>query len=364
MVARGNEVHVATTSWPGSQHAEVLDGVYVHRFDIRGDSLNGVHGETREFLEFVQSRRWDVVSMHHSIAWTSELLLPRLHEISGGKVFVPHGLIGFDNPRFASYFRGLAVNLVHCDAIVALSALTDESRLLCSYGLPSPVVIPNGVDTAQFLGPLRGMRNRWRIGDAPWIVLVSNHSPQKGHARAFEVLRALRKRKNQIRATLIGRHYPAAKWSLGRFGVRGGCWYKCKLRSLKESTIQLQSASPREDVISAIREADLMLLTSKREVSPLTILEGMAAGTPWVSFDVGCLRENTGGIIVESADQMVEATLALLDDSGKRKQLSQEGQSRILERHTWDAVVNRYEQLYSSVSRQSVIRAREARAWS
>ncbi|HET6934668.1 MAG TPA: glycosyltransferase family 4 protein [Candidatus Angelobacter sp.] len=197
--------------------------------------------------------------------------------------------------------------------------------------------------------------------DRPWIVLVGNHNPNKGHELAFEVMRDLRKQIPEARATLIGGNYPADKWSLGRFGVKGGCWYKCRLRSFVEPGIELRRNIPRQDVISAIREADLLLVTSKWEASPLMVLESMAAGTPWVSVDVGCVREHAGGVVVESLKEMVDTSAALLQDRTRRRELGSAGRHRIAERHDWNAVAGQYEKLFRSVSQHASLRDLQTR---
>src|SRR5208282_2129275 len=105
--------------------------------------------------------------------------------------------------------------------------------------------------------------------------------------------------------TLIAGTYPMGKWGLGRFGISGGCAYQCKLRSMvSPGTADLRVNRAREEVVSTIKEADLMVSTSCKEANSLVLLESMAAGVPWVSFDVGAARINAGGVVVRDLGEM------------------------------------------------------------
>jgi glycosyltransferase involved in cell wall biosynthesis len=107
-------------------------------------------------------------------------------------------------------------------------------------------------------------------------------------------------------------------------------------------------------VVAAIKEADVVAITSRREACPLVAIEAMAAGTPWVSFDVGNVRENAGGYVVRDEQQMLEKVLLLLGNCGLRRELGEAGRRRAQERHDWDKIAHQYEQLYiSAVSGQT-----------
>jgi glycosyltransferase involved in cell wall biosynthesis len=356
LAARGHEVHVATTAVPGLPKLENIGGVFVHRFDIAGNSFTGIRGATHNFLSFVESLRPEVIALHHCAVWTTDLLVPLMGRMDCGKVFIPHGMARFQDLASYSYFRRLADYLAEFDAIVALSELTDEPRFTSQFGLRDPVIICNGVDPDQFCGPLQSMRSRWQIGNAPWAVMVGNHSPNKGHSRAFEFMQAFGELIPDVKGTLIGNSYPAAKFSLGRLGIKGGCWYQCQIASRFQKNLDLKSDLLRGDVISAIREADIVVVTSTREASPLVVLESMAAGTPWMSFDVGCVREHLGGIVVESVSQMATTAATLINNPDERRDLGLAGKRRIDERHGWDTIVGKYEALFSAASNGSKAR--------
>jgi glycosyltransferase involved in cell wall biosynthesis len=91
---------------------------------------------------------------------------------------------------------------------------------------------------------------------------------------------------------------------------------------------------------------DIVMLTSEYEASPLVLIEGMASSTPWLSLDVGCMRDHVGGVVANDAVEMAEAAVDLIRNPGRRRSLGAEGIHRARERHCWESIVNQYEALY------------------
>ncbi len=347
----GHEVHVATGRPAGSRAEEMLAGVHVHRFKIEGGGMVKPRGDIRGYLGFVRSRPWDVVVMHCAQAWGTDLLLPHMSELRSAVVFVGHGLLTLDEPLHAAYWSWFAASLQRVDVSTTLSPLLQETQFCARYNLPRPRVIPNGVDTSEWATPPLGIRRQWNIGRFPWILNVSNHTPVKAHANYFSVIDRVSRAIPTVRGTIVGNSHRAHKWRVGRLGVKGGCWYQCQLQARQDAHVDLRSNVARVDVVSAIKEADVLVLTSPRarEGSPIVILEAMAAGIPWLSFGAGCAREHTGGLIVSDLDEMVEKLHLLLGDQQFRHSLGHAGQRRIMEKHSWDAVGRQYERLYRDV---------------
>jgi glycosyltransferase involved in cell wall biosynthesis len=349
LARRGHEVHVATKQLGKLSAEETLDGVHVHRFDVDGNAVTGMTGAVDSYVRFVRSMTWDVMALHCAQTWTTDALLPHLDNVPSAKVFVGHGFSTLLNPRYRAYYESFAIALRQMDQIVALSELLEEVRFCAERGLPKPRIIPNGVDLTEWEAPTRGLRKSWKIANRPWILCVSNHSPIKGHPTFFNIVRRIRKQLPDAMGTIIGGYYPAAKWSLRRLGIRGGCWYRCRLEAGLKSNVELRWNVPRKDVVSSIQEADVVVITSWREASPLVILESMAAGTPWVSFNVGCVREHTGGFVVNKREDMAEKVCQLLADATLRYELGSAGYQRVQKGHIWSEVTTKYEALYQQL---------------
>jgi glycosyltransferase involved in cell wall biosynthesis len=350
LASRGHEVHVATRGNKKLPREEFLSGVHIHRFDVSGNAVIGIKGELDRYQHFVKSSSWDILAMHCAQIWSSDALFPILDEIKAKKIFVGHGFSEFLNPKYKRYFRDLAHTLTKTNAMIALSDLLEEKSFCRDNGFPDPLIIPNGVDLAQWNEPSRGLRELWGIGHSPWLLSISNHSPVKGHPALFDVAKQVRRNNKDVVTTIIGGYYAAEKSGLGRFGIKGGCWYRCRISADLSGDVNLRWSVPREAVISAVQEADVILITSLREASPLVVLESAAAGTPWVAFNVGCVRENMGGIVVDSPKEMADTIIKLLSDPEERLALGKIGRKYVEQRHDWESVVSLYEKTYQSVA--------------
>jgi glycosyltransferase involved in cell wall biosynthesis len=314
---------------------------------VRGNLVRGISGETNSYLDLVKSGQWDVIASHCAQIWSTDLLFQV--DLSAPFVFVAHGLT-YKDAAYRDYFGRLAEWLCKGKTMVSLSNVgIDDSIFRGDYSLPDAVIIPNGVDSEEWGAPTPGVRRAWgRVGE-PWLVNVSNHTPPKGHEALFNLLIHLHSRKQSLHLTQIGRAHSAEKWNLGRLGIRGGCYYSCRTRALLEKSMTLMLNLSRSETVSAIKEADLTVLTSNWEASPLVILESMAAGVPFVTFDVGCVREHVGGRVVNSLSEMADTVIELMADASLRRDLGEQGKRRIAERHDWEVVAAAYEDLYRNL---------------
>ncbi|MCX7842197.1 MAG: GT4 family glycosyltransferase PelF [Clostridia bacterium] len=104
-------------------------------------------------------------------------------------------------------------------------------------------------------------------------------------------------------------------------------------------------------------DMDILLLSSISEGQPLAILEGMAAGKPFVATDVGSCREllygdndNFGkaGIVVPvmQPDLMAEAIIKLCSDPQLRETMGSNGKKRVSELYTMERFISSYRKIY------------------
>jgi glycosyltransferase involved in cell wall biosynthesis len=353
LVARGHSVTVFTERSSNASRDETLDGVRIRRFENSGSLVAGIRGDRRLYLEAVTSGNWDLIVMHCFQTWTTDILLGHLASLSGPCIVVGHGA-AYGNPSFASYYDWVARQVPKLSATVSMSSILEDAAFVRDYSLPPPRIIRNGVDMEEWSAPAANVRSRWGLDSRPWVVNVSNHNPNKGHADLWHVAGKIQRQHPETRFNIVGGTYPAARYRLGMVGVTGGCWYECLAKSVCRGGVRLARNVPRRDVVSAMKEADVFLLTSRWEADPLSILESMAAGTPWVSFDVGCVRENKGGIVVRDADEMVTVTRELLQRAEVRTSLAEAGIAQIKAGHDWDDIAGQYERLYlESISKKS-----------
>jgi L-malate glycosyltransferase len=352
LAQRGHEVHVATSALPKESSYVQLGGVHVHRFSATGNLASGMRGEIANYREFVKSGSWHILVNHCAQVWPTDALLEQVAGYVWPSVLVTHGLL-VDNVLFAKYYSDLPRYITDYSKWIRISSLSEEARFAESCHLPTPQVITNGVDLLEWTLPSLGLRNNWGINRRPWIVNVSNHNPLKNHRAFFRLANCLCDVDAHL--TLVGGTYPANRWGLGRFGVSGGCAYDCAIRAkLSKGRVVLRTNLRRAEVVSAIKEADLIVSCSKWEANSVILLESMAAGTPWVSFDVGSARDNVGGVTVQNLDEMAKVVKELLRDPGRRVRMGTEGRARTAEKHDWNKLTREYEQVYETAVRDGV----------
>jgi glycosyltransferase involved in cell wall biosynthesis len=343
LAQRGHDVHVATSAVGSKSSYENLRGVHVHRFPVKGNLTLGMTGEVQRYRDFVRSGNWDILVNHCVAVWLTDAILDEIRDYPWPSILVTQGL-GLNNPGFEKYYLTLPRYLPSYHKWVRVSNVSEELSFANKFNIPVPPVITNGVDLKEWGLPPLGVRQAWGVGRKLWIVNVSNHNPFKGHRTFFRL--ADRLPATGARITLIGGTYPMRKWGLGRLGITGGCSYECRSRAILSRAVDLRMNLPRAQVTSAIKEADVLVSTSNWEANSVLLLESMAAGTPWVSFDVGSARENAGGIVVNTMDEMGNAVTQLLKDPDRRRSLGREGRIRAKEKHDWVRVVDQYERLY------------------
>ncbi len=109
-----------------------------------------------------------------------------------------------------------------------------------------------------------------------------------------------------------------------------------------------------------IGKMDILALTSISEGQPLAVLEGMAAGKPIVTTDVGSCKEllygedddyGQAGIVasVMNYEQIGQAIVTLCRNERMRREYGWNGLQRARDRYTNEAFINSYKELYRKV---------------
>lgn len=363
LAARGHEVTVATTKL-AQRRSHRIDGVHIKEFAISGNSVRGMSGDLDAYRKFVIEGEFDVMMSYAAQQWTFDALRGMLGRIPYPCALAPCGFSGLRDPAYSQYFRDLPDDLRACDALIFHSDSYQDVEFARQRGLEGIAVIPNGADEREFGDPAaleaaaQALRARHGIdADTPLLLTVGGHTGEKGHALAIEALRRLR----LSRAVLI----VAGNRPLGI-----GCRYSCPVRAARAALLSLGRkrvlllSLPREEVVAAYRAADVFLFGSAIECSPLVLFEAMAAGTPFVTLDVGnaaeiarwggggrllpterLARGRVGGDPGDTAGALEE----LLGDERERLRLGEGGRHAWEQRFTWAKIADRYEQLYEEL---------------
>ena len=238
------------------------------------------------------------------------------------------------------------------------AAATACSRFLARevanrLAFPQPVVtVPNGIDLAA-AGRASGFDLRAAIGaaaDEPVVLFAGRFEPRKGSALLCELVPELLARR-ALRFVVVGEDL---------FGEAGGeLSARCRKRQC-EGALHLLGRRPLSDVRAAMRQADVVLLPSRWENAPYTVLEAMAAGAPLVVSRVGGIAEMVADRreALVAPDLEVAAHLAaverLLDDRELARRLGAAARARAEREFTADQMAASSLEIYRSVLRRSV----------
>jgi glycosyltransferase involved in cell wall biosynthesis len=128
-----------------------------------------------------------------------------------------------------------------------------------------------------------------------------------------------------------------------------------KLRQIADSlglASRVRFVGERRDVSRLLASADIAVLASDREGSPLAVLEYMAAGCAIVATRVGgipaILRDGVEGVLVDpgQANQLAETIGELAQDATRRAELGRAARARQADDFSLRAVVRRTSELY------------------
>ncbi|MHA7133380.1 glycosyltransferase family 4 protein [Oerskovia turbata] len=266
--------------------------------------------------------------------------------------------------------------LARADAVTGCSTIVTED-LAESFGCAGAVVVPNGVELGTTGGPGDGaaasaarsagsapdpagaLSERARStrpapalsGDRPAVVSDVVGRPvllavgRVEHVKGFDLLLeafAASGLKDRATLTIVGDGSELVELRR-RAGVLG-----------VEDRVSFPGMLRPDDVASALEQAAVVVVPSRKEAASIVVLEAWRAGRPVVGTVLGgprtLLTDGVDGVLVDPRDPaaLAGAIESLLDDPARAAALGEAGR-RTVEDYTWEAVVERYDAVYDRV---------------
>lgn len=350
---------------------------------IKGLGIGGAEKLIAEAVPF-----WDRDCFEYEVAYLlpwKDQLVPTLTDVGVPVHQLGNGRLGFSTFRAVRRaLRDLAPDLVHAHLpmtgvmarlISPVPVVYTEHNVSSSYRFPTkqlnrltyrrnsrtiavsdavadsvsaysdPLVIPNGVSVSVSDADRIKTRKELGIGERTILIAhVGNIRPHKGHKNLIEAIEILKSRlEDFIVVSIGGEKYPGdfdrIRDEAGQRGVESF----------------FRHLGRREDAISFLAAADIVVNPSDHEGLPLAVLEAMMLGTAVVATAVGgvpsVIDSGSNGLLVPAGDPeaLAVALEKVAGDPELRTLLGRNARQDAADRHGLKAMVRAVENVYKDL---------------
>ncbi len=355
LAGKGHSVAVATRmNGRVMPSHEVINNVDVYRFDIGQTLFKTNTGNVDDYISFVRTFKKDALILECLQCHTTDLLLPFLNEMDCKIVVHSHGIPGLTMNLFSwqgdlihsignihnwirwkKYYRKTFPK--YCKTIdlgISLSLCASDVGYF-SKRLKKTAIVENAANHMFFCKEnyQKDISEILKIQSQHYIVNISNYSD----------------RKNQL--TLI-KEYEKAQLkdcALVLIGNERNSYCKKVIRlanQVKERSgceIKVLYGIEREWFPAIIEKAMVFVMTSKWEEYPVSLVETMAVGTPFISTMVGNAHVLPGGVIARSNGEIAVLLRTLYDNPVILHEFGQQGKKYALEHNDLEKVIDGFE---------------------
>lgn len=346
LVNHGFDVEVVTHKIDGISTHTSFEGIKIHRV---------YDGDADGYIDFIKKilNEDDVLINVCMQTPTTDLLLPYLTTLRcRKKILYVHGIWNFNwtnrdyenlhnvcskiynNLKWRIYYSKCVKYIRQYNTITQLHEMDGGNIFFKKHYNISSVIMENAADDAFFeKADDSDFIKKYSLSEN-YLVCVANYGAGKNQEM---VLRAYYKSNTSRELIFVGRdtggyinHLKETELDLHKKSVTADnnidqCSNK-KVRYFKDIT--------RDEIPFFVRNSGLFLFGSIGEKFPVSIVEPMAAGVPFISTDVGIVRYFPGGVTVKinDVDAMADQIDKILADSDKWNRLSEEGRKYAMSR--------------------------------
>jgi glycosyltransferase involved in cell wall biosynthesis len=276
----------------------------------------------KTLLNLVDDRQITVIHANSLRMVLYSILLKKLFKKPIKIIYTKHNITILEK-KFSLGFMHLINSYV--DRIITVSE--SEKASLEKLGIKNSKIrtIYNGVDLEQFVFHRKESEDVFKIG------ILARLSEEKNHALFIQIANELKSRPNVM------------------FYIAGNGPEKQKISdliryyNLSRKVKMLGEVQNPEDFI---REMDILLLTSNREVFPMVIIESMAIGTPVISIDKGGIKEaviqDDTGILIKShsVEEFCNQIIMLESNQLSRMRIAKQARQKVEREFSLEQMVN------------------------
>jgi glycosyltransferase involved in cell wall biosynthesis len=297
-------------------------------------------------------RDFDVLHLHG--VWDPLLYaaarVARATPLAKPYVVTPHGMLDPWSLAQSRWKKRLALALGWrrmLDRAAALHLLNaDEKALVAGLGLRAPgVVIPNGVDLAEFDPPPDPALFRRRLpalGDRRYILFLGRLHYKKGLDHLAEAFRIVAGQLADVHLVVAGPDDGARSDLEARVAAAGLI-----------DRVHIPGPIYRPAKLSCVAGAACFCLPSRQEGFSVAILEALACGTP-VVVSTEChfpevVEVGAGEIVPLDTDALAAALNRVLADPARRARMGKAGRELVAARFTWPRIAERCIDTYAGL---------------
>jgi glycosyltransferase involved in cell wall biosynthesis len=321
---------VAIVAAHGALAAEA--GVAVHPLPLIQRRVRRIPGSVAAIERAVRVERPDVIHVHNPGVAIAAALATRRGRRMPSLVSV-HGVPQGDDRAAARILRLAGLPVFACGPAIAEG--------LAAHGLRVAATIDNGIPEAPEPADRATVRRAWNVGPERSLVLsVGRLVPEKNHALA---IRALVRVPNAVLAVV------------GDGPLEGDLRAEASASGVDDRVV---FAGARTDAWQLMGAADVVVLASRGEGLPLTVLEALAIGTPVVATAVrgivGLLEDDQTALLVPPDDPDLSAAVSrLLHDPELTQRLASNGRD-LVARFDEATMIERYLDAYERLAARRV----------
>lgn len=334
LAAKGHRVTVVTTvSDQDLVGEEVNNGVRIVRTFLK-TKYSFVHFGTKSYRNTFMREACNADCIVNCCvqAPNNNVLLPLLKKVSGFKLLYMHGMHEFQLPKNASFdlkyrlwhafmnvrwrvfYKANKNNFNEYDSIVDIHESSQGIGFMKKLGVKANThIITNAVeDFSEVIISEKDKKDYPVLGEM-FFLDVANFNDRKNQCMLIEAFHAVQDRRGS-KLVLIG----------GSSDYSASLKEKVKQIGLNNDVLIYENLD-REITRKFIKSCACGVLSSRFEVYPIFLCEVISCGHPFVSTDVGCVRDIPGGDIVNSTDELAHALQRMIDDKDHRTELGAVG---------------------------------------
>lgn len=361
MAAKGHNVTVVSSNYGKKLPSEsICNNVKIIRKNFSVNLFKKYVGDVNGYIDFVVNYPKDVLVLECIQCYTTDILLSRLKDMNCKIILHSHGGPGLHDKPFAwegdiihtighthnwcrwkKYYKyTLPSAAKYIDVALCLSLCASDLAFM-NKTMKRVELLENAANSIFFNEELykKDISKIVQIRNDDYVLCIANYIPNK---RQDDIIKAFAKIHNE-------------KCSLVMVGSKKNKFFE-KLDRLSKKVnrengkeIILLTGVERSYFPSLIHNSKLFVMASKHEEYPVSLVEAMACGTPFVSTNAGCSRLLPGGVTVVNRSELAVFMDMVESHEDIREYLSKQGRRYACEHNTTKLYIDKFEDILYSI---------------